>query len=70
MPGPCGAVAPTGQTAMRKRSDVGCRIDVEIDYELEGMLVTILGGIVDKVANKLVDAFSGRIEQAASSSIY
>ena len=50
--------------------DVGCRIDVEIDYELDAALAMILGGIADKAANKVVEAFSARIDQAASGSIY
>lgn len=50
--------------------DVGCRVDVEIDYELEGALAKILGGMADKIANKVVDAFSARIDQAASGTVY
>ena len=50
--------------------DVGCRIDVEINYEFDPALTMILGSMADKIANKVVDAFSQRIDQAASGSIY
>ena len=50
--------------------DVGCRIDVEIDYELDAALTMILGSMAEKIANKVVDAFSERIDRAASGSVY
>ena len=59
-----------GQWHFSSIGDVGCRIDVEIDYELDTALSMILGGMADKIANKVVDAFSERIHQAASGSVY
>jgi ribosome-associated toxin RatA of RatAB toxin-antitoxin module len=41
--------------------DQGCRVNVEIEYEVGGMLAIFFLPIADMVANKLVDAFCQRI---------
>ena len=40
---------------------VGCRIDLRIDYIPRGLLAKLLSGLADRVANRMVDAFSERI---------
>lgn len=42
--------------------DQGCRVSVEIEYEVGGLLATFFLPIADMVANKLVDAFCQRID--------
>ena len=42
--------------------DAGCRIEVNVRFEPEGMLARVLVPMSDKIANVLVDAFIERIE--------
>ena len=46
--------------------DQGCRIEVTVDFEPDGMLARILVPMSDKIANVLVDAFIERIETIRS----
>ncbi len=55
-----------GAWSFKAIGDLGCRVEIEIDYELAGGLDLMLGGLVRPLTNKMVDAFSHRIEEAAS----
>jgi len=50
-----------GQWRFTALGDVGCRVDLRIEYVPKGILARLLSPIADKVANRLVDAFSERI---------
>ena len=41
--------------------DAGCRVQIDIDFEAGGLLGRMLTPVADRVANRLVDAFSERI---------
>lgn len=51
-----------GKWTFTALGDLGCRIDLHIDYEPKGLLSRILGKLANRVANKMVDAFSERID--------
>lgn len=42
--------------------DRGCRVEVDLEFEADGMLATLFTPIADVVANKLVDAFCERMD--------
>lgn len=50
-----------GQWSFTPLGDLGCRIDLRIDYQPIGLLARLLSGLADRVANRLVDAFVARI---------
>ena len=50
-----------GRWTFTPLGDIGCRVDLRIEYLPKGVLVRLLGGLADSVANRLVDAFSERI---------
>ena len=50
-----------GRWTFTALGDIGCRIDLHIDYEPKGILSRILGTLANRAANKIVDAFSERI---------
>lgn len=50
--------------------DIGCRVEVEIVYETDVAIAFFVGTVADSVANKVVDAFSARIEKAAAGQVY
>lgn len=52
-----------GRWTFTALGDIGCRIDMHIDYEPKGVLARILSKLDNRVANKMVDAFSERIGQ-------
>ena len=46
--------------------DLGCRVQVEIEYELGGMLGKLMVGVADSVAERVVLAFTRRMESAVA----
>ncbi len=58
--GPLKALA--GEWHFSEIGDRGCRVQVNLAFEVDGMLGGMLIPIADRVANKLVDAFCERIE--------
>lgn len=48
-----------GWTFARLGEDEGCRITLELEFRLAGMR-SLLGGMFDKAADQMVDAFSAR----------
>ena len=55
-----------GQWQFTPLGEVGCRVDLRIEYQPKGMLTRLLSPIADRVANRLVDAFSERIAGQAN----
>ena len=55
-----------GKWLFKKLGDQGCKIEVTINYTPKGLLARMLSTLVDPMASKMVDAFSQRIELAAS----
>ena len=51
-----------GQWLFTPLGDVGCRVDLRIDFVPKGLLAHLLSGFADKAANRLVDAFSARMQ--------
>jgi ribosome-associated toxin RatA of RatAB toxin-antitoxin module len=51
-----------GEWTFKTLGDTGCRIDLVLDYHMRGLLGRMLLPIVDKIADKLVDAFCARVE--------
>ena len=52
-----------GEWSFTPLGEVGCRVDLRIEYIPKGVLARLLAGLADTVANKMVDAFSERILQ-------
>ncbi|MEM9620788.1 MAG: type II toxin-antitoxin system RatA family toxin [Pseudomonadota bacterium] len=52
-----------GEWRFTPLGDLGCRIDMRLDFAPRGVLARILSGLADAVANRLVDAFSQRVVQ-------
>jgi ribosome-associated toxin RatA of RatAB toxin-antitoxin module len=50
-----------GQWVFTALGDMGCRVDLRIDYQPRGLLARLLSGLADRIANRLVDAFVARI---------
>ena len=50
-----------GQWSFTALGDIGCRIDLRIEYIPKGVLARLLSAFADMMANKMVDAFSERI---------
>lgn len=46
--------------------DLGCRVDMLMEFEPKGILVRLLSGLADTLADRLVDAFSRRIEDVST----
>ena len=51
-----------GTWSFTELGEVGCKIELHLDYAPRGMLANLLSGLADKVADKLVDAFIARVE--------
>ncbi len=49
--------------------EVGCKVELNIEYLPKGVLVRLLSGLADRIANRLVDAFSARIVASHSASV-
>lgn len=45
--------------------DLGCRVEIDIEFEADGLLGRLFSPIAEKVTNKLVDAFVLRMERVA-----
>lgn len=58
-----------GVWSFKPIGDLGCRVEIDIDFELAGGLEIMLGGMVRPLANKMVDAFSRRIEAAVAGEV-
>lgn len=52
-----------GEWIFTPLGDVGCRIDLYLDFAPKGVLARLLSGLADSVANRMVDAFSDRVLQ-------
>ena len=50
-----------GEWVFTALGDVGCRVDLRIEYQPKGLVARLLSGLADRVANRLVDAFVARI---------
>ncbi len=50
-----------GEWLFTALGDVGCRVDLRIEYQPKGLVARLLTGFADKIANHMVDAFSARI---------
>lgn len=46
--------------------DLGCRVEIDVTYELETLLGVVFKPFADVVTAKVVDAFIARVEQAAT----
>ena len=46
--------------------DLGCRVDVSVDFVARGLIARMLGSLAGSVADRIVDAFSQRITARAS----
>ena len=51
-----------GQWSFTAISDLGCRIEVAVDFKVGGLLGSVFAPMADQVADKLVQAFCLRIE--------
>ena len=51
-----------GHWLFTQLGDIGCKVEVTIDYVPRGLLARLLSTLADPMANRLVDAFSDRIE--------
>ena len=51
-----------GHWQFTRLSDVGCKVEVTIDYVPRGILGRMLSKLAEPMANRMVDAFSERIE--------
>lgn len=51
-----------GMWHFRQIGDTGCRVEIDIEFEIDGGMAVLFVPIADKVANKMVDAFCRRIE--------
>ena len=54
-----------GQWTFKALGDIGCRVDVLIHYEPRGLLARMLAGLIEPMANRMVDAFTQRIQTVA-----
>lgn len=52
-----------GEWVFTPLGDLGCRIDMRLEFVPRGLLARLLSGLADSVANRLVDAFSERVLQ-------
>lgn len=50
-----------GRWQLTPLGDVGCRVDLRIDFVPKGIVARILSGFTDRIADRLVDAFSDQI---------
>lgn len=55
-----------GRWVFKQLGEVGCKIEVTIEYVPRGVLARLLSALVDPMASRLVDAFSQRIESVAA----
>ena len=51
----------TGTWRFKALGDLGCRVDITLEYELEGVLMKMLASLVSPMADKMVDAFVERM---------
>ena len=54
-----------GEWLFTRLGDLGCRVDIRIEFVPKGIVARLLGGFADRLANRLVDAFSERIQDLA-----
>ncbi len=52
-----------GEWIFTQIGDMGCRIDMHLEFVPKGLLARLLSGLAEGIANKLVDAFSERVVQ-------
>lgn len=55
-----------GRWQLAPIGDLGCRVEVQIDYTLAGPLAVLFGGMAERVVDRLVAAFTQRIEALSS----
>ncbi len=51
-----------GEWRFKALGDIGCRIDLSLQFVPKGVLVRVLSGFIEPVADRLVDAFVQRVE--------
>ena len=51
-----------GHWSFTRLGNIGCKVEVTIDYVPRGLLARMLSKLAEPMANRLVDAFSDRIE--------
>ena len=49
-----------GHWQLTALGDIGCRVDLHIEYELQGLLAQMLNPFINPMADKMVDAFVNR----------
>ena len=52
-----------GRWQLTPLGDLGCRVDLCIDFVPKGIVARILSSFTDRIADRLVDSFSDRIIQ-------
>jgi len=52
-----------GKWVFTSIGEIGCKIELQVEYLPKGMVARLLSGLADHVANQLVDAFVARINQ-------
>ena len=50
-----------GEWLFTQLGELGCRVDITIEFVPKGIVARILSGFADRLANRVVDAFSERI---------
>ncbi len=48
--------------------ELGCRVDIKLEFVAKGVLVRLLSGFTEVIANRLVDAFCKRMQDLAARS--
>ncbi len=54
-----------GEWLFTRLGELGCRVDIRIEFVPKGIVARLLSGFADRLANRLVDAFSQRITELA-----
>ncbi len=52
-----------GEWTFTALGEDGCRIDMHLEFAPKGVLARLLSGMAESIANRLVDAFSRRVEE-------
>ena len=59
-----------GEWVFTPLGDIGCRVDMHIDFVARGLLARLLSTLADRVADRMVDAFSQRIVECERQGMY
>jgi len=55
-----------GRWAFKDLAGIGCRVEVDIRFQLKGAIARVFAPFADRAANLLVDAFTERMEHLAN----